>query len=127
MANDDWQVEKYLRRFCPLEPDPLPSSLAETKGLDWPRRLACAAATVLLIGTGIWLDAHKQSLPQARSITADEAASSQPLTIRRANALLFESSSIGDGLDEISFSQNPPIPVGRRSALSILGEEKTKI
>lgn len=129
MENDNRQLQRHLRQFRPVEPEPRLLPFPQIVGLKWPRRLACAAAVVLLIGTGIWLDAHSRSNPPAHTahIAADLGARSHPLTIRRANAMLFESSSVSNGLDEISFSQKPPMPVGRQSVLSILGEEKTKL
>jgi len=86
------------------------------------------AATVL-IAVGTWLSVdHRSRLPAPKTrVDANEGAVAQPLTVSRANTMLFRSRSVADTLNRMAFSQKPRIPAGKWSVLGVFGEEKSKM
>ncbi|HKV93309.1 MAG TPA: hypothetical protein VJW20_12245 [Candidatus Angelobacter sp.] len=129
---DDEQFEKYLKQFCPLEPEPL---MLPKQVKIWRRPVvftACAAvAAVLFLLAMISMRSHKPAQP-AQAVGTDkpsvqQSASPQPLTIARANALLAHAPSFKIAVDSMAFRpESNPISEGRYSALALLSEEETK-
>jgi hypothetical protein len=126
--DDDEQFEIYLRQFRPREPEPLPNG----KRVRLTRRAfamgACAAVAavaivvVLTMGRGAELD---RSASSAERGLIELASIPQPLTIRKANALVAHAPSLQAAMDLMAFHpQSAAIPKNQQSALFVLSKEK---
>lgn len=131
---DDEKLEKYLRRFKPLAADPLPAGRQQRLWRFWPYAVPVAVAIALLIVVFFRLRGPSKSatVPQARnpapSAGGSELATSQPLTLQRANDLLAHAPSFTEALDNIAFQrQHRKLPQGSLSALAALSKEDIKL
>ncbi|HKW16827.1 MAG TPA: hypothetical protein VJO35_04905 [Terriglobales bacterium] len=130
MANDEQQLERYLRQFHPLEPEPLPFASSRRRKNKRSARFAWVAVTAaVLIAVGTWAYMRGGwSSPVLRTTAIRNTREElQPLTVGQANTLLFKSSSVRDSLNQMAFSRAQTVPDRKRSALGVLGEEKTKL
>ena len=116
---DDEQFEQELKKFRPVAVESLQ---IERQPSRVRRRLfgflawATACAASVLLAFLLW---HRPKPPQPAS--AQQLASSQPLTIGRANALLARAPSLKEAFDEPSFQPEPVSqPEGKQSALAVL-------
>ena len=126
---DDEQFAKYLKQFRPLTPQRNLSREPVRGGHDGVVWLTAVAAVWLLAAFAVWTVEHRPvGRPQTNSESAEHRAMPAPLTISNANALLVRSHSIKAALNEIAFQRRAGlVPSGSRSALEVLGQEKTKL
>lgn len=126
MLNDDAQFERYLKQFRPI----LAERLALSRRTVRPRfRFWWAwafAGCTLLIAIVISLSFQREG-PRQPVFSRQQAPDRSPLTIRRANAAVFPAPATGSALDQMAFPSESQFPNGERSALAILGQEKTKL
>jgi hypothetical protein len=127
---DDEQFEKYLTRFRPLIPDPLP--VRKLKPMRRPRLLATAvlgAVAIVILGVVSFriLDRHPPAGSQ-RSASVENLGPAHPLTLREANALLETAPSYKSAMDDLAFPrQSSTVPKENQSALALLAKEKIKL
>ena len=131
---DDEQLEKYLRQFKPLAPDPLPTGARRRLWRVWFYAVPAAAAIALLLVVLFRLRGPSRPViaPQAGSSAVSEAGNdlvtSQPLTLQQANGLLSRAPSFTEALDDIAFHrQHRKLPQGSLSALAALSKEDIKL
>jgi hypothetical protein len=128
---DDERFEAYLKQFRPLAPEALPTKAPEraTRRSFIFAVYAGVAACVLAVALSLYFAAKaRHSRDGANTATMDRNVTQQPLTVRRANALLAQSPSLKDALDGLAFhSQSTQLRNGELSALSVLSEEKNKL
>ena len=118
---DDEQFEQYLKEFRPLAAESLQIEKQPSRArrrfayLAW---AAACAASVLLVFL-LW---HRpKPLQPLQPPNTPQVASSQSLTIGRANALLARAPSLKELFDEPSFQPQPASqPEGKQSALAVL-------
>ena len=121
---DEKQFERYLKEFRPLAPESLQ---VEKQRSRWRRPFivmasAAACAVSLLLAFLLW---HRPRPAQPPS--GPQLASSQALTIGRANALLIHAPSLKEAFDELSFQPQPAAqPEGKQSALAVLSKDNIK-
>jgi hypothetical protein len=131
--HEDEQFERYLKEFHPLAPDALPTE--KRKDRRAPRIVAlaawvAAAAAVLgVVALTIFprLDGTHSSLGAVPEFSTERLANTQPLTVRRANALLATAPSFEEAVEEMAFP--PPatqLPKDKHSALAVLSKEEIK-
>jgi hypothetical protein len=127
---DDEQFENFLKQFCPLDPDPLPTEWQPRRTRRW-FVLAAWAATAAVVLVSVALTMCPRPEPAQLTHTSDtdvgtqQSVNPQPLTRRTANALLAQSPSIKATLDRIAFQpQSVQIPKGKHSIFAVLGKEK---
>lgn len=121
---DDEQLERYLKKFRPVAPEPLQIE----KQLSRSRRpflvvawaTACAASLLLVF---LWWHRPKPAQP----VSAPQVAASQTLTLGRANALLDHAPSLKEACDELSFQLRPASQPGKQSALAVLSKDNIKL
>lgn len=131
--NDDEQFKAYLRRFQPLAAKPL--QLEKVGQVRRPSRAlaecAAAAAAILITAVFAWHSWPRRAhaIPTTTTMERiDPLANTEPLTIRRADALLATAPSFMAAID--AMAQQPkatPLPKDKRSALAVLSEEKNKL
>lgn len=133
MSNlDDERFEAYLKRFQPLSPRTLrfdeqesrsPGSFARTAWV-----LAACAVLFAALLTLDFLAVQIRSPEMKAGVANDRLTGIQTLTVRSANALLFNSSSFKAAVDETAFQrQSVPLPRDSHSALVVLSKENTKL
>jgi hypothetical protein len=130
---DDEQFEAYLKRFHPIDPEPVPTL---SVGHSF-RRLPplgiwlAAAAAILVIGAAILqIRGNRVVVPNTASDVAfaERHAPSEPLTMRSANAWLATAPSFKAAVDGLVFrSQFSPLPQGKQSAVAVLSKEKIRL
>ena len=129
---DDEQFEHYLKRFRPLDPEALPTKVPEraTRRSFIFAVWAGAAAWVLVVALSphFPVKAPHSGDGADKATTDGKVTTQEPLTLRRANALLAESPSVKNALDGLAFHSQPtPLRNGALSALNVLSEEKNKL
>jgi hypothetical protein len=131
--DDDERFKAYLRRFQPLAAKPLPLEKAGQVRRPSRALAACAAAAAAILVTAVfaWYSWPRRSeaIP-TREITkrTDPLVNTEPLTIRRADALLATAPSFTAAIDAMALRPKAtPLPKDKRSALEVLGEEKNKL
>lgn len=130
---DDERFEAHLKRFRPLAPEPLPTvgtSLRARRAFvlgAW----ATAAVAVLVVGAlTLHLRTNRARVTETIGSVGDpeHLTEDQPLTMRSANALMAKAPSFKSMVDDMAFrSPKIPLPKGKRSAVVLLGKEKTKL
>ena len=129
---DDEKFELYLKRFHPINPDPIPT-LRAGRAFERPLRLGvwvAAIAAILLLGTLVLHLRGPVVVPNAIHDVGSTARQVplEPLTMRSANAWLTTAPSFKAAIDDLAFrSESDPIPQGKQSAVAVLSEEKTKL
>jgi hypothetical protein len=130
---DDEHFKAYLKQFRPLVPEPLPAAgprhrVRRTFVLGaW----AATAAAILVLGA-LTLHLLTNRAPVAETVgnvgNPEHLQTSQPLTMRSANALMAKAPSFKAMVDDMAFrSQTVPLPKDKRSAIAVLGKEKIKL
>ena len=129
---DDEQFEGYLKRFQPIDPEPMPTinwvgSSRRTPSLG--RWLAAVAAMLVLGVVVLHFRGNRVVVPNRSSAAfAARLALSEPLTLQRANALLATAPSFKAAVDGLAFrSQTSPLLQGKQSAVAVLSEEKIRL
>ena len=130
---DEQQFESYLKGFRPIAPESLQVEFhprARRRRFAWTAwATACAACLVL----AVLLFPHRgnptrPSPGNGNLSSVSPYASSRPLTLGRANALLAEVPSFKEAVDQLSFQPQPsPESQGKQSALAALGKEDFKL
>ena len=130
--HDDEQLEKYLKQFRPVEPEPL---MAKEQFRIQRRPLVFAAwaavAVAILLAVLLSVLIHKPAQPAREANAArpnvENLNNPQPLTIASANALLAKAPSFKVAVDDMAFrSESKPISEGTYSMLALLSKEEIK-
>jgi hypothetical protein len=130
---DDGQFEAYLKRFQPVAPEPVPRIDAgrSSRRSLWLGAWLAAVVAVLVIGAVIVHVRSNRVVAPSRS--SDDAlasgfATSEPLTMRSANAWLATAPSFKAAVDGLAFhTRMNPLPQGKQSAVAVLGKEKIRL
>jgi hypothetical protein len=130
---DDERFEAYLKQFRPLVPEPSPT-VERSHGARRafvPGAWAAAAVAILVLGTVTFhIRTNRASVAETAVDVGKEEhlQGSEPLTMRSANALMAKAPSFKEMVDDMAFrSQTILLPKGKRSAVTVLGEEKIKL
>jgi len=130
--HDDEQFEKYLKKFQPVDPEPL---LVKEQVQELRRPLVFgtwgAIAAAILIAVTMSVHVHKPAQPAqdtGRKVPGMKHVSNpQPLTIESANVLLESAPSFKAAVDDMAFQpESKPISEGRESLLALLSEEEVR-
>ena len=125
MPSSPDEFEKYLKQFRPIAAEELKIQVAAQSKARFRFWWAWAlSGATLLMATVVLL--KFQGRP-AIDPAATQAPISSPLTVDRANAEILAGPSPKQALDRLAFPLKPQLPEGQRSALNILGREKTKL
>ncbi len=131
---DEEQFERYLKQFRPLATGVLPPNTPER--VSWRPSIfaVCAgagASVIIAAAIALHFQAPTASRSSANHVIVVEKAVAwepEPLTVRSANALLTEFSSVKAALDEAAFHSQPTqIRKGERSVIEVLSKEKTRL
>lgn len=130
---DDEQFEAYLKRFHPLAPEALRfERQRHTAGRWFVVAAGVVGAAAVLVASVLSLHSHPNRRPSPHPIenaaSAEQLVNAQPLTMRRANALLATAPSFKAAVDEMAFPPKAaPLSKDERSALAVLSKEKSKL
>ena len=133
LNREEEQIEARLKKFRPLDAEPLP-----LEQVVQPRRRrlvlwACAAAAIAIVVVVLLKIPYGRDLAPApqravKQTAAEAPANGRPLTIRSANELLAGAPSVKSALDELAFhGRRKQLPRGTQSALAVLGKEDFKL
>jgi hypothetical protein len=125
---DDELFKAYLKQFRPLAPTPLPAKAFGRRAFLWAAGIAAIAILAVTLALHFRAEQARITKTSRQAGTADPVASTQALTVRRANDLLAKTTSFKTLVDDMAFrSQAIPIPEGEQSAVAVLGKEKIKL
>ena len=133
MQTPDDQFEGYLKRFHPIAPDPIPPVrvvCASRRPLSHWAGIVAVAAIVVIGMTIVHLRDNRVVVPNTdlHAVFAERHASSDPLTVRSANAWLATAPSFKAAVDDLAFRSQPsPLPQGKQSAVTVLSKEKIRL
>jgi hypothetical protein len=126
---DEQRFENYLKQFCPRHPDALPlddiKSAPRRRDLNFWALASAVAVVILAVASFRIFTNHVAGYP---SHSALASPSTEPLTLRGANALLQTAPSYRAVMDGLAFSaESAAVPKDKQSALAVLGKEKIKL
>ena len=127
MPHDDYEFERYLRKFRPISPEKLVFKHSpETARRPRLWLLWGFAAAVILIAV-LFVMRIRTARPVEDIASRETRSYTPPLTAGRANAELSGASSAKEMLDRMAFPPQSRLAPGEQSALSVLGKEKIKL
>lgn len=119
-SSDNEQLERYLKQFQPLAPDPLPAPKSRQKFAPLFVPVAWIGASASILVAGFIVFHTRNGLVAGRPPV-------EPLTIASANSWLAAAPSFQTALDELALRAIAnPFPPDKQSAIAELSEEGMK-